>query len=388
MKIGHYSVGMWANGGIATYIRRISQAQRERGHEIFFFDVNPIEKPGDPDAAVTVATPDFPTLYQKARELKLDILHAHSRLEQTHTAGLPLIRTAHAHEPYCPSGTQYLPGLRKPCERACSILGCTWGHLVDRCGSRRPLKILEDFQNTWAEQKAFRIIHSIAISQFTHDRMLREGCPPNRIDVLYAPGPPIRPYTPPPREGTPHFVFLGRMSVNSLKGLDWLLESLQHVNTSIHLDVAGDGIMEPQMRALADQLGVSNKVTFHGWKSPEAVTTLLHNARALIFPSVWHEPFGVVSLDAMASGRAVIASRVGGIPEVVRDGITGLLANAWDTPALAAAIDRLSRDFPLACQLGEHGRQELDARFNLATYMEQLHTIYSKCINQYKVEHQ
>ncbi len=93
---------------------------------------------------------------------------------------------------------------------------------------------------------------------------------------------------------------------------------------------------------------------------------LLSHALAFACPSVY-EPLGIVNLEAMACGTAVVASRVGGIPEVVDDGVTGLLVPPGDPVALAAALNALARDPGRADAYGQAGRERAVAEFSWPT---------------------
>ena len=130
------------------------------------------------------------------------------------------------------------------------------------------------------------------------------------------------------------------------------------------------------MRELAARLGLGDRVVFHGWLPEARVAAMLRAVRALVFPSCWHEPSGTVMLAAAAAGRAVIASRVGGIPEYVEHEQTGLLVPVNDVAALAAALVRLTVNADQAAALGAAGRQTAVERFSMAAHLEGLADLY------------
>jgi glycosyltransferase involved in cell wall biosynthesis len=136
------------------------------------------------------------------------------------------------------------------------------------------------------------------------------------------------------------------------------------------------------MQQLAQKLGLNEQVTFHGWLSAEQVCGLLNSARALIFPSVWHEPAGFVALEAMAHARPVIASRVGGIPEMVLDQVNGLLVEPNDVEALANRIEHLALDWNLAKKMGETGRKQTIEHFTLQIHHNRLQQLYDQIVEQ------
>lgn len=372
MRIGHYMHNMFEPGGIASYIRRISATQLARGDQVFFLDRAP-QLTHSPET-VEFTTDDH-HLARRARELQLDILHLHMNVAPGALIGIPAVRTVHTHSPYCPSQGRFLkrPGI--PCDRNYSLTGCLWGHAVNRCGSIRPAALLRNFSTTRAEMKSLTNIPVIAISRFIKTQMVRAGYHADNITVIHLPGPSPADYTPPPSDGLPRLLYLGRMIPH--KGVDWLLRAMQRATAPLHLDLAGTGNQESEYRVLAQSLGLSNRVTFHGWVDPATVAQLLRQSRALVFPSLWHEPAGLVSLDAMAAGRAVILSDVGGAAETVEPDASALLVPPGDQSALAAAIDRLASDHPLAQRLGAAGQHLLSQRFTLEHHMKALDAAYA-----------
>jgi glycosyltransferase involved in cell wall biosynthesis len=290
--------------------------------------------------------------------------------------GLSIVRTVHTHAPYCPSQGRFLKSPGAPCDRNYGLLGCLWGHAVNRCGSVRPAALRRNFATVRTEMRTLRQIPTIVVSDFLRQQMIRAGYPADRIDVLYLPCPAAKPYAPPPAVGKPRFAFLGRMIPH--KGVDWLLRAVQRVRADVAIDLAGTGNQEAEYRALASTLNLDARVSFHGWLAGEQVDGLLAGARALIFPSIWHEPGGTVAFEAMVAGRAVVMSRVGGMPEVVDDGQNGLLIEPGDVDALAAAIDHLARDYDLARRLGETGRRRVLENYTLEQHMARLHALYAR----------
>ena len=377
MKIGHYDSELGSKGGVTTYIRRIGSAQENAGHTVYYFSNRPCtEAMVANNAPVLVSSNE--DMYSQAKSLGLDILHLHKGVGQLPPNDLAVIRTLHGHQPYCPSGSKFLKRWNQPCDRPYSLSGCLWGHLVDHCGSMRPQNLHENFQYTQAERNTLRGIPVITVSQFLKQQMVQIGYLADSIDVLYNFAPEQTSDSSPPNTGIPHFVFLGRITPS--KGLDWLLRALQQVQPPVHLDIAGEGYKADEMRQLAQRRGLSDRVTFHGWLNPEQVNNLICSSRALVFPSIWHEPAGLVALEAMTNARAVIASRTGGIPEMVVDECNGLLVEPNRVSELAASIERLATDWSLAKQLGETGRKMAAEQFTLQTHFHQLMQLYQQAI--------
>ncbi|HUB68708.1 MAG TPA: glycosyltransferase family 4 protein [Candidatus Methylacidiphilales bacterium] len=132
-------------------------------------------------------------------------------------------------------------------------------------------------------------------------------------------------------------IFVGRLV--SDKGVDLLIQSLADLRAlglSPRLTIAGSGPEEPALRLMAANLGVANQIEFAGSKEPREIARLLNAHQVLVVPSRWAEPFGIVVLEGLGCGCAVIAARMGGLPEAV--GSCGLLFATDNPKALTEAL--------------------------------------------------
>jgi len=171
---------------------------------------------------------------------------------------------------------------------------------------------------------------------------------PNGIDPPAAPPPPRPPGNP------PQILCVGRLVHE--KGFQTALEALPLVHPAlgdVRLLIAGSGPYEPELRARARELGVEGHVLFLGWTADPELARLYATADACAIPSLY-EPFGLVALEAMAAGCAVVAADTGGLREVVPEG-TGLRVRPSDAAGLAAAVSRLLADGALRERLSTAG---------------------------------
>ena len=190
-------------------------------------------------------------------------------------------------------------------------------------------------------------------SAYLRDVALGWGIDPERLSVLPNPAPEIPPL--PSRAELREdvgftrraLVFAGRLGPQ--KALGVALQALVDV-PDVTLTVAGDGPDRPALEARAHQLGLDARVSFLGSVPREQVLRLFHAADASILPSAW-ENFPHTIVEALAVGCPVIATAVGGVPEVVKDGENGLLVAPGDSAALAAAITRFFADEELRARL-------------------------------------
>lgn len=382
MKIGHYTGNIWAPGGIAAYIRRISDAQTRRGHELFFFDTVRPAAEQDCDTPAIEYVDDDTALLKRAAEMQLDLLHVHTTLRTDVPAPLPLLRTVHFHRPYCPSGSRFLKRQEVECNRNYSVSGCLWGHFIDRCGSIRPAELRREFDATGFELRRLDRIHSVAISEFVKHQMMRAGYPDELVHVLQQPAPPAAPYVAPPQDGVPRFLFLGRIVPS--KGVEWLLRAAKRSKQSWHLDIAGSGPEEDAMRRLCAQLGLTERIKFHGWVGAEETKALFDACRATVVPSIWHEPAGLVHLESASHGRASILSRVGGMPDYAARYQHASLVPTRDEAALAASLDELAIDAAKATRMGRAGYDTIQSTHGLSEHMDALQELYARAIADFQ----
>jgi glycosyltransferase involved in cell wall biosynthesis len=164
------------------------------------------------------------------------------------------------------------------------------------------------------------------------------------------------------------------------KGLRRLIEAISRSASRprLHLAVAGAGADEAACRQLATDRGLSAQVTFLGWRSAAETEQLLAAADVLALPSEI-EGLPYVLLEAMASGLPVIAGRVYGIPEVVEDGVTGLLVDPHGIDDIARALDRMA-DPELRRVMGVAARERFERRFTLEEQAARMQALYRSLV--------
>ncbi|CAO3363115.1 glycosyltransferase family 4 protein [Azospirillum melinis] len=160
-------------------------------------------------------------------------------------------------------------------------------------------------------------------------------------------------------------LFVGR--VVRQKGLDVLFEALASLpattRSRIGLTIVGDGPARPELEAQAARLALSERIVFRGWLGRDELPAAYRAADAFVFPSR-DEGMPNVVLEAMAAGLPVVATRIAGNRDLVVEEETGLMLDADDTPALAAALARLAEDPALRRRLGEGGRRRVVEHFS------------------------
>jgi glycosyltransferase involved in cell wall biosynthesis len=202
---------------------------------------------------------------------------------------------------------------------------------------------------------ARRAVHVFTPSGYLRELVLRWGIPAERVSVSLNPAPEV-PSLPPRDElrrelgmDGPTLAFAGRLM--AAKALDVALQAVQRI-PRVSLLVVGDGPDRGQLERTSTELGLDDRVRFVGGRSREDVLRILSAADAAILSSRW-ENFPHLVVEALAVGTPVIATAVGGVPEIVHDGENGLLVPAGDPDALAEAIRRLVDDDELRARLAD-----------------------------------
>lgn len=187
-------------------------------------------------------------------------------------------------------------------------------------------------------------------------------------------------FTPSPLPDEPVILFLAVLLPR--KGYEVLLRAMTAVLHRIpraKLVIAGDDPrgLRPHARALAERLGVSDAVTFAGTVDPIDAPALYRRARVFCQPSLG-EPFGLTVLEAMASGRPVVATVAGGIPGFVRDGENGALVPPGDDAMLAAALVRLLERGDDAVRIGARNREAAVKRYDWDRVVDGIERAYER----------
>lgn len=175
----------------------------------------------------------------------------------------------------------------------------------------------------------------------------------------------------------PYVFAIGRLVKQ--KGFDVLIRAFADAGLESHdLLFAGEGPEHGALCQLAENTGMKDRVHFLGRANRPKTVALFKGCSFFVLPSRM-EPFGIVNLEAMAAGKAIIASRVGGVPEVVLDGETGILVPPEDVGALAAALRHLAEDAPLRERLANNGRQRA-LEFTWPKIARAFHSLYSVAV--------
>ncbi|MCW2899818.1 MAG: glycosyl transferase group 1 [Streptosporangiaceae bacterium] len=389
----HYKPGP---GGAETMVSLTEELLRGAGHEVVPFAT------AEPDTAPTPWAGWFPPpagaggrtepgrrlagIYSRpARraldalltQVRPDIAHVHhvhefltlSVLDALRDHGIPVVMTLHDYKAVCPNYRLFTQG--RPCERCLNggrlanplRHGCLAGEgSAWRAAAAGAEAGLAAVRGWWRSVRLF-----LAPSAFLRDRVVSGGLPADRVVVLPNPvAPPAHPLARPARPA--RFVYTGRLVPE--KGLDVLLTAAGQLTagSTIHLYGSGPAEASIRRRVLAEGL----PVRLHGFAVRSALMEAFGAATAAVLPALWYENCPMSVLEAAACGVPVVASRIGGLPELIDHGRTGLLVPPGEPRALAVAFRLLGGDPAYARTLGAAARDQVIRHHAPAAHLDAL----------------
>lgn len=213
----------------------------------------------------------------------------------------------------------------------------------------------------------------LPVSNFVREVYAHAGFNENQLEVVYpfANLPQAKPV-----KDQGYILYVGSLEKN--KGVQTLIEAMRTF-PGVPLKIAGQGPAEQELKDLARDLP---GVEFLGFVAGEALTELMSAAQAVVVPSIWYEPFGLVAVEAMSCGTPVIVSDRGGLPEIVEHGLSGRVFKAGDANDLRDRIKEILFDDHLVQALGEVAQERARALADPAAHLERILSIYSRIIAQ------
>jgi glycogen synthase len=228
--------------------------------------------------------------------------------------------------------------------------------------------------------------HATCISHALAARLAGHGFPADQLRVIHQ-GVPLDLFSPLPkrREANPRPVLLYAGQLHEDKGVCHAIEAvawLAKCEEIVSLEVVGSGAESDLefLKTRAQQLGVSDLVHFHGRVPRADMPAIYRSADALIFPSVWEEPFGLTHLEAMGCGVPVISTPVGGCAEFLLHEENALVVQPGSGIEIAAATRRLLGDATLRQHLVQGGLETVESNLNLSRYVSRLEGLLEEAV--------
>ncbi len=403
MKILQVNKFYYPKDGVSNYLLGLESKLKELGHEVRIFAMDSPKNVACPDQKYFVSYLSFDKgglmntfrslgrifySFESKRKFQAlindfhpDIIHIHniyhqispSILSVARREKIPVVMHLHDYKLICPNYKLFTHG--ETCERCrgSRYYNCTLNKCVKNSYFKSLAATLEMYfhHNIWhIYEKGIKLF--IAPSYFMKETVERFGWPKEKIitvhnffnDQISNPANKIQ------SELGDYLLYFGRLSEE--KGTSVLIEAI--ANTNQKLKIAGEGPDELKLRNLVLKLKLEDRISFLGFKTGVELEELINNAKAIVIPSVWYENMPLNMLESMARRKIVIASRIGGMPEIIKDGENGLLFTPGNANELAKKISELDS---LNYELITASATATVKNLNAAEHVEKILKIYN-----------
>jgi glycosyltransferase involved in cell wall biosynthesis len=378
-------------GGEDVVVRQEMQILRSAGHEVLLYERSNHEAESFSGikrltlfAHTTWSTDTLREFEKLLLRERPDLVHVHNTFvmispsiyEACKHAGVPVVQTLHNYRLFCPAGTFLRNGL--PCEDC--VTGSPFSSVRHRCYRKSAsataavatMLAINHQRGTYEND----INRYIALTDFARRKFVECGLPAQKVAVK----PNFVHPDPGERQSIANYaVFMGRLTPE--KGLATALKAWKLLPSEMELKVLGDGPSLHELQQAAKNLELSN-VTFLGRLSRQQAFEYLANARFLLFPSEWYESFPMTILEAYAHGVPVVASRIGVMPEIVKESQTGMIFEPRNAESLARLVESFWSETGLIRQLGHNARREYEMFYTAEKNYRQLMAIYNDALGR------
>jgi glycosyltransferase involved in cell wall biosynthesis len=312
---------------------------------------------------------------------KPDVAHVHNIFpmlspivyKTLNRLGIPIVQTLHNYRFLCPNGTFFTNG--SICED-CQLKGFS-SAVKKRC-VRDNLVIsylyASAIKTAWQEN-VFNdcITRHIALNHFVKDKMIAGGIAADKIDIC---GNFIWDNKSHSEEKDNYILYLGRLSPE--KGVETLIKAVLSLD-NVHLKIAGTGPDKEKLQRLGNRASGST-IEFVGYVSGDEKVQLIKKALCTVIPSEWYENFPMSVLESLSLGTPVIASKIGGLPDMIKEGETGMFYKTGDIKDLAKTIQNLLSDRENTQIMSKNSIDVSRTTFSQYNHLETLLKIYKKSL--------
>lgn len=363
------------------------EMMRAAGHRVITYTRANAELAGQSQAQMALTTLWNWRTYSEVRRViagtGVDLVHCHNTFPLISPAvywaaascSVPVVQTVHNYRLVCAAAIFARGGA--PCEDCITTRSPmpAWRHRCYRGSlSATAVHSLMNGVHRAAGSWTQKVTRYIALTEFMREKLVQGGIPREKIRVK--PNTILQDSGSGDGEGD-YILFVGRLSAE--KGVNEICQTWLDQRRLPELVIAGDGPLSSTVSAAIEQ---GARIRWEGAVSSERVTALMKSAKFLIVPSLCYEGFPRVVVEAYAAGLPVLASRIGALGEIVRDGETGFLfhpGSSEDLARAAAMADGVCGDYQ---RLRENARREYESRYACSINYRQLREIYSEAIEE------
>jgi glycosyltransferase involved in cell wall biosynthesis len=389
----------YIKGGSDRYQFDLSQLLQQHGHEVIPFAA------ADAKNQETLWSNYFPEkvdfenprfgdiinfIYSQKAALAIENLVSHHRVDLAHLhiyygqltasilaplkqAGIPIVQTLHEYKIVCPVSTLLSNGnICKACQGH-----AFWKATLNRCNrqslTRSMLSSIESYVSR-SLGSIDKVDRFIAVSNFQRKKLIELGLPENKISTVhnFIDTSKLEPNTSPGE----YFLYFGRLE--RYKGIFTLIEAASPI-TDTPLLIVGDGTERLEIEKLIEQKNLQH-IRLLGFKDKQELNSLIRNSICTIVPSEWYETFGLTLIESFAHGRTVIASQIGGMTEIVTDGVDGFQIQPGNSEELQERMLWMSQHRDKALEMGLLGREKVERKFNPEIHYQKLMEVYQEVL--------
>lgn len=392
-------------GGVDRYFFELSELLEKNGHFVSHFSTKGkltrkskwskyfIDEYDYSDINIRSALPLFARMIysveakrkinQLLDDYKWDIVHLHdifhhispSILPEIKKRNIPIVQTVGDYHLISPNYNMFQNG--KICEitKPDKFYKTIFHKCVKNSFALSLAEVIEKYVHYWLGWERDYIDYFIVPSQFMKRKLIEYGISPKKI--VYLPYCiELKKYDFEYRKDDNYILYFGRLSPE--KGLRFLLSVIK-ILPNVKLKIVGKGSEEEKLKNLCLKLDLEN-VELLGFHDGNSLKKLIARSKFTILPSLWYDVAPVSIIESFASGRPVIASNIGGIPELVKDGYNGFLFEPGNLEDCAEKITRLWSNPALCRKLGKNVRLYIEKNFSAKDHYEKIMDIYKKVI--------
>ncbi len=405
MKILQINKFFELRGGAEVYMHQLSGKLQSRGHKVHAFATKSSKDLQTEDRKYFVTRHNYDrkegmvkdskkavsflwnreaaaALDLQIQDTKPDVIHLHniyhhlssSILSVIRKHKVPCVQTLHDYKLACPNYKMYTQN--SVCERCKG--GKYYNTVLHQClfaGIAPNILGAAEMTFTKLAQSYEKTVKTfICPSKFILQKMEEWGEPPGKLTYLPNPIETPENLMRQKEDGNCNYTYIGRLYPE--KGIHILIRAAARV-PSVYLNIIGEGPQKPELEELAKSIA-PGRVNFLGFLAGSELAEARRASKAICVPSLWYENAPLSVLEAMSEGLPVIASDIGGLPELVDDGITGFLAKPGSIESWIEAFRQMEQfTSEQRFELGSAGRQKVIDHFNWEDHLKNLESIYA-----------
>ena len=395
----------WPKGGSETYYFELGKLLKKFGHEVAYFSMYNEKNISTGDKEYFVKKFDgnskniskaMQTIYSKDNKKKMlealddfnpDIVHinlfqrhlTYSIIEAINERNIPIVFTAHDLQAVCPSSAMLCNG--EICQKC--LNSSKFNCLKNKCVKKSLLKSLlcSIEGNVYKNKKVYDKIDLIlSPSDFVGNMIKKEGIN-TRIETLHN-FVDIEKFNSNNNHDDNYAFFFGRLSIE--KGIINLVKAFS-MQPAGNLYIAGDGPEKENIIKFISDNNLKDRVKMLGFLNSNQIKEYISNCSFVVVPSIWYENCPYSILETLATGKAVIGSKIGGIPELIEQDINGYLYDYDDVDELSKLINKLFTNENLRKKMGVESRKLAEKNYSIDAYYKKLNNYYEELVGEKKV---